>query len=483
MFRVFTLSALILGGLVMNAGNAPENTIILSPQQLSGNTPPLTGRIDRLPPGCAGVRVEALLSETGLPEKAGETVLRLHLSQQGVPETSGEAEGIHSAPVRLPAGGGRHRLESFAPVDPARPLFLKLERRADDPADTAKAPVRLAALLVTPRPAPAPTRTVTDGPGYNSWPVIQALGDKLVCVYSRGTRHLVEETNRGVCARTSADGGRSWSGEIPVHNTPDCGDVTIGKGLDENGDLLVWVRCVGEGKWYHELYRSADGKNFTRIAVPELDPMPMQITDIFHVPTRGLMALWFSGRYHDTPDHAWGTLVSADNGRTWQQHTAEANLGKFSWPTEPAAVYLGDGKILAIARSEDCGESTENAQFQLESSDCGITWTKRRTNITDVYASTPSLILDPESGLLHCYYFQRGRGLLQRRTVRPEQILGRPLHWPEPETVALGSADFHHAGNVNAVAADGRHFAAFYTGHETAASVVVAVVAVGGTKQ
>ncbi|MCI5779228.1 MAG: glycoside hydrolase [Lentisphaeria bacterium] len=478
MFQRLLFLIILLGGFVMHAGDVPEKTVILSPDRPSGTTLPFTGRIDRLPPGCAGVRVEARLSGPAQSDQTGEVVLQLHLSQRSVPETSGEAEGIHSAPVRLPAGGGRHLLESFAPVDPALPLFLKLERRADDPADTAKAPARLDALLVTPLPAPAPTWTVADGPGYNSWPVIQTLGDKLVCVYSRGKRHLVEEVNRGVCARISADGGRSWSEEILVHNTPDCGDVTIGKGSDADGGLLVWVRCVGEGKWYHELYHCADGRNFTRIAVPELDPMPMQITDIFAVPGRGLMALWFSGRYHDTPDHAWGTLVSADNGRTWKQHTVEANLGKFSWPTEPSAVYLGDGKILAIARSEDCGGTTENAQFQLESSDYGATWTKRRTNITDVYASTPSLILDPESGLLHCYYFQRGRGLLQRRTVRPEKILGRPLHWPEPETIALGSADFHHAGNVNAVAAGRRHFAAFYTGHETATSVVVAVVAV-----
>lgn len=114
MFRIFILSALVLGGFGMDAGNAPENTIILSAKQLSGDTPPLAGRIDRLPPGCAGVRVEALLSETERPAGTGETVLRLHLSQQGVPETSGEAEGVHSAPVRMAAGKMRRGAKTFS---------------------------------------------------------------------------------------------------------------------------------------------------------------------------------------------------------------------------------------------------------------------------------------------------------------------------------------------------------------------------------
>jgi len=51
----------------------------------------------------------------------------------------------------------------------------------------------------------AEPRVVQEARGYNSWPMIQALGEKLVCVYSRGTSHTIAEDTRAVYARTSTD--------------------------------------------------------------------------------------------------------------------------------------------------------------------------------------------------------------------------------------------------------------------------------------
>jgi len=312
---------------------------------------------------------------------------------------------------------------------------------------------------------------VQDVPGYNSWPVIQALGEKLVCIYSRGTAHSIGEGARGVWARTSTDGGKSWSPETLVANAPDWGEVTIGKGLDENGALLVWIRCCGKGI-HHDLYRSADGVNFERVSTPTLDPMPMQITDVFSVPTVGLMALWFEGNYgSDGPCHSWGTVVSTDNGKTWTQNVIEKEISKNDWPTEQAAVYLGDGKILAIARVE-----TGKAQKQLISTDYGKTWTRTDTNISDCMASTPSLILDPKTGLLSNYYYHRGRGILRRRVVKPEDVFTNSLAWPESEVVCLGSESPWDSGNVNATVIGDTHYCAFYTGKHPNTSVVVAPV-------
>ena len=42
---------------------------------------------------------------------------------------------------------------------------------------------------------------VTPCVGYNSWPMIQALGGKLVCAYSRGSAHSIGEGCRGVFAK------------------------------------------------------------------------------------------------------------------------------------------------------------------------------------------------------------------------------------------------------------------------------------------
>ena len=46
---------------------------------------------------------------------------------------------------------------------------------------------------------------VTPCEGYNSWPMIQAVGGKLVCAYSRGSGHTIGEGRRGVYAKTSSD--------------------------------------------------------------------------------------------------------------------------------------------------------------------------------------------------------------------------------------------------------------------------------------
>ncbi|NUP98940.1 MAG: exo-alpha-sialidase, partial [Armatimonadetes bacterium] len=312
---------------------------------------------------------------------------------------------------------------------------------------------------------------VQDCRGYNSWPMIQAIGERLVCVYSRGLAHTIGDDDRAVYARTSPDGGASWTPETVVAQTPGYGEVAVGKGLDSAGAMLLWVRRIGEG-WHHDLYRTTDGVAFTRLATPRLAVTPMQITDVFAVPTIGLMALWFAGHYREDRSHAWGTLTSRDEGVTWTQTVIEAELTKDDWPTEPAAVYLGDGRLLAIARTEAGGP--ERAQFQMVSTDYGTTWRRAVTNIGDVTASTPSLLREAASGLLSNYYYQRGQGVLWRRVVDPASVFDQPLAWPAPEAIASGSRVTFDAGNVNATAVGGTHFLAFYSGQAPDTAILVA---------
>lgn len=311
---------------------------------------------------------------------------------------------------------------------------------------------------------------VQEPKGYNSWPMIQAIGETLVCVYSRGSGHTIGEDDRAVYARTSVDRGKTWAAEAVVANSPGYGDVEVGKGLDSNGAMLLWVRRVGK-EWHHDLYRTTDGVTFTLVATPRLDIRPIQITDIFSVPTVGLMALWFAGDYGDKPTNAWGTLTSSDNGETWKQTPIESGLPKAQWPTEPAAVYLGDGRILAIGRTE-----VASTQFQLVSSDHGATWKRAPTNIGDVTASTPSLIFDAETGLLSNYYYHRGAGVLRRRVVNPERVFDRPQDWPESEPVAIGSKVTFDAGNANATVIGNTHYITFYSGKAPDTAVLVSAL-------
>ncbi len=110
------------------------------------------------------------------------------------------------------------------------------------------------------------------------------------------------------------------------------------------------------------------------------------------------------------------------------------------------------------------------------STDYGATWTRKQTNIGDVAASTPSLILDPETGLLSNYYYQRGRGILRRRVVAPDSVFSNPLNWPASEEVATASQIMFDAGNANATAIRDTHYVAFYSGKAPDTAILVSVL-------
>ncbi|MCB9920622.1 MAG: exo-alpha-sialidase [Planctomycetaceae bacterium] len=442
---------------------------------LSGGTTgqSVAGIVNGLPGDCVAVRVEIVVTTTDKGTSSEfEDVYRVHLSQlvDGVPFTDRYALG---KPVRtaLPTEPLQSRtivLETWYEVVPNAPLWVRIQREPGLPGDTFTRPTGLAVVKVTPLFAdPAEPRVVKDGSGYNSWPMIQAIGETLVCTYSRGSAHSIGEDARAVYARTSTDGGKTWTEETVVADTPGYGEVTVGKGLDSTGAMLLWVRRIGKD-WNHDLYRTTDGVTFKLVATPELAVQPMQITDVFTVPDVGLMALWFAGKYNDEPVHAWGMMTSTDDGATWTQTTIESGLTKTDWPTEPAAVYLGDGRIFAVARTEG-----GPAQFQMVSTDYGATWTRKQTNIGDVLASTPSLILDPETGLLSNYYYERGRGILRRRVVDPKDIFDHPLNWPASEAVAIGSKVTFDSGNANATVIGDRHYVSFYSGKAPDTAVLV----------
>lgn len=441
---------------------------------LSGGTvgQSVTGLVSGLPSGCGAVKVEIVVTTTDATTSPQfEDVYRVHLSQmvEGAPFTARNYQGT---PVRtaLPAGPLHTRtitLESYYELAPGAPLSVRIQREPGDAADTWTHPTGLALVKVTPVDVPAKVHVVQEGGGYNSWPMLQAIGDKLVCVYTRGKGHNISEGGRDAYARTSTDGGKTWTPETVVANSPDYGEVPVGKGLDANGAMLLWLRRVGK-EWHQDLYRTTDGVTFTLVATPKLAVRPMQITDVFTVPGVGLMALWFAGDYGDKPTNAWGTVTSGDNGATWAQTTIESGLPKNEWPTEPAAVHFGDGKILAIARTE-----TGPFQFQITSTDSGATWKRVRTNIADVFCSTPNLVLDAKTGLVSCYYYHRGKGLLRRRVVDPKSVFDHAGRWPASEVVAVGSQSTFDAGNVNATFIGGTHYLSFYSGKAPETAVLV----------
>lgn len=432
--------------------------------------------LKEMPEGFRGLKIEIVTAPLENADDSKEDVYRA-VSSQIDPTSGKETNKIKSSFVRgkipgTPFGNKKIELESCYPAKSGLPVKIRIERKTSDPSDTFEHPTALVAIKITPVVDPSKPMPVETAEGYNSWPMMQALGNKLVCAYSVGKAHSIGEGKRESYARVSEDGGKTWSKPHVVSANPEYGEVPIGKGLDKNGNMLLWIRFQGKNR-IHKLYRTDDGVNFTHISTPKLNPMPMQITDIFHVPNVGLMALWFTGNYGENARNAWGTLVSSDNGKTWVQKTVESELDNIGWTTEPSAAYIGDGRIIAIARIEHAKESTQRAQFQIESKDYGKTWTKKRTNITDVLISTPSLIYDEKTGLISNYYYQRARGMLKRRVVGADKIFGNPLDWPSPEIIAFASAVGYDAGNANATKIGDVHYIAYYSGDSKNTSVLI----------
>ena len=117
------------------------------------------------------------------------------------------------------------------------------------------------------------------------------------------------------------------------------------------------------------------------------------------------------------------------------------------------------------------------SQSQITSTDNGATWTRKQTNIGDISASTPSLILDPETGTVSNYYYERGRGILRRRVVNAEAVFENPLNWPASEPVTIGSKIAWDSGNANATVIGETHYVSFYSGKDPDTAVMVLEIA------
>ncbi len=185
---------------------------------LSGGTTgqSVVGIVGGLPRDCAAVKIEIDVTSTDA-ETSSEyaDVYRVHLSEmvEKAPLTAGYRLGkpMQTALPSAPLHTRSIVLESYYEVVPDAPLTVRIQREPGLPGDSFTRPTGLALVKVTPLNAPAEAQVVQDVSGYNSWPMIQAIGEKLVCTYSRGTEHTIGEDARAVYARTSMDGGKTWT--------------------------------------------------------------------------------------------------------------------------------------------------------------------------------------------------------------------------------------------------------------------------------
>lgn len=303
---------------------------------------------------------------------------------------------------------------------------------------------------------------VSTDDGYNAFPFIGVVKDKLVCVYSVGKNHT-GNTSADIFAKTSPN-GVIWSKAKKIISTENVRDTITGLGHDSLGIIYFWNRkgTPVNADCSFDLYKTSDGIVFTKKSSPVFDIKPSHIGDALHIPTVGVIS--FYNTYRATRN-SYGYVLTKDGGETWSQIEIASPTTQSDTPTEIYGVYIGDGKIIALGRSEDSA-----AMFQIQSNDYGKTWETKKTNITDVYLSTPTLIYG-DDGYITVYYYNRADGKLKKRRAIASTVFENPSSWGEPSNIASGAVG-QDAGNANSVKFNGNNIIAYYSGTDTETSVI-----------
>lgn len=303
---------------------------------------------------------------------------------------------------------------------------------------------------------------VSTDDGYNAFPFIGVVKDKLVCVYSVGKNHT-DNTSVDIFAKTSPN-GVIWSKAKKIISTENVRDTITGLGHDSLGIIYFWNRkgTPVNADCSFDLYKTSDGIVFTKKSSPVFDIKPSHIGDALHIPTVGVIS--FYNTYRATRN-SYGYVLTKDGGETWSQIEIASPTTQSDTPTEIYGVYIDDGKIIALGRSEDSA-----AMFQIQSNDYGKTWETKKTNITDVYLSTPTLIYG-DDGYITVYYYNRADGKLKKRRAIASTVFENPSSWGEPSNIASGAVG-QDAGNANSVKFNGNNIIAYYSGTDTETSVI-----------
>lgn len=303
---------------------------------------------------------------------------------------------------------------------------------------------------------------VTTDDGYNAFPFIGTVNNKLVCVYSIGKNHA-DNTNVDIFVKTSPN-GVIWSKAKKIISTENVRDTITGLGHDSLGIIYFWNRkgTPVNADCSFDLYKTSDGIKFTKKSSPAFDIKPSHIGDALHIPTVGVISFYNTYRANR---NSYGYVLTKDGGETWSQVEIANPSTQSDTPTEISGTYIGDGKILALGRSEDSA-----AMFQIQSSDFGKTWETKITNITDVYLSTPTLIYD-DDGYITVYYYNRADGKLKKRKAIASTVFESATSWGEPSNIASGSVG-QDAGNANSVKFNNNIIVVYYSGTDTETSVI-----------
>ena len=145
--------------------------------------------------------------------------------------------------------------------------------------------------------------------------------------------------------------------------------------------------------------------------------------------------------YTDSSLNRVSVLKSDDNGTTWV-NAYDLPFGDVArHPSENEIVYLGNNKLLALARN-DIESSSEGKLIQSVSSDNGQTWTPwADSNLgTNNISNAPSIIYDSETNKIIVLYFDRAARGFYYAINSPDDVFNNPVGWQSYPLTGGGSA-------------------------------------------
>lgn len=211
--------------------------------------------------------------------------------------------------------------------------------------------------------------------------VIELKDGRLCLVYTRFSGGGGDDGPADVVARTSGDGGRTWTDDrILIPNEGKCNVMSVSLVRLAGGEIGVFY--LRKNDW-------SDVQMLVRRSSDELatlgEPVRVTVADGYHVVNNDRVVLLSSGRLivpaalHPCPDgtrKTWSgraipvAYLSDDNGRTWRAgEPAPTPPGeKPVVLQEPGVVELKDGRLMMYIRTD------QGTQYQCFSTDRGQTW-------------------------------------------------------------------------------------------------------------
>ncbi len=222
----------------------------------------------------------------------------------------------------------------------------------------------------------------SEHPRNSEGDIVQLADGRLCLAYTRFTGGTADHSAADIVARTSDDGGKTWSADrVIVPNEGQANVMSVSFARLKTGELLLF---------YLRKHGWDDLTMFVRRSTDELatlsEPVRVTLGEGYHVVNNGRVVQLRTGRLvvpaalHPCLDGTAKTFqpraimrvfFSDDGGRTWQ---ADAMSPEAPSPTspmlqEPGIIELKDGRLMMYIRTN------QGTQYECFSDDAGAHWT------------------------------------------------------------------------------------------------------------